>query len=168
MSFLEQHFYIDAGISLPEAINKNVTNVINMLDKVTIKSATDVEQIESITTNITDDMKVNIQKLRRFKPEEATVEVNRRLKRYSSTFSVNYDKETRENGSNMRKRRSLNISTSDLSKIPVSFKSYNKINVNKSDDGICQFNKTNQNSIETKENVPIKITKASNLPVFIK
>lgn len=168
MSFLEQHFYIDAGINLPATINKNVTNVTNMLENLTVDTESDLEQIESITRNITDDMKVNIQKFRRFKSIESNIDVKKRYKRYSSTLSSQYIKEFNDSSINVQKRRSLNISSSDLSKIPVSFKAHNR-NItkekSKSVHELCSLKKTND---ELKENAPIKIAKASNLPVFIK
>lgn len=159
MSFLGQHFYIDAGIILPEGIDRvaggnedfvpiedkmkslelnipqrdegNSAKVYNEMRIPTVSventnienmSDDDLKELETSTTNITDDVKANIQKksLSNVTPRSKTAAdpVRKRIKRYSSVFPV--DQQTTSNM--ILKRRSLNIGPSELSKIPISFK----------------------------------------------
>lgn len=136
MSFLDQHFYIDAGVALPEtASNSSIqdidesmsllsidtpqnqeeevptvsvenTNIENMSDE-------DLLELKTSTTNITDDVKVNIEKKASRMSSEG---VKKRTKRNSCFFSSDIPKNS--NGVYL-KRRSLNISNGETSRIPV-------------------------------------------------
>ncbi|XP_057661531.1 serine/threonine-protein phosphatase 4 regulatory subunit 4-like isoform X2 [Diorhabda carinulata] len=136
MSFLDQHFYIDAGVALPEtasnsslqAIDENMsllsvdtpqsqeenistvsvenTNIENMSDE-------DLLELKISTTNITDDVKVNIEKKASRLSSEG---VKKRNKRNSCLFSSDIPK---SNNGAFLKRRSLNISSGETSRIPV-------------------------------------------------
>lgn len=121
MSFLEQHFYIDAGINLPtqplickpQTVVSNDNN--NLGNASLIKPETSKKNIELrqlSENNITDDDKVNMRKL-----TSNNTSRDRPNKRYSSILSSR----CLENN-HARKyvnRRSLNLSK-DISRIPVS------------------------------------------------
>ncbi|XP_018567757.1 serine/threonine-protein phosphatase 4 regulatory subunit 4 isoform X2 [Anoplophora glabripennis] len=186
MSFLGHHFYIDAGVALPEKINEDHvtvedkmksleldiprqaerfsgsvkdeigvptvslenTNVENMSDD-------DLKELETSTTNITDDVKANIQKksLSNLTPTDP---VKKRTKRYSSVFPT--DQQTTNNI--FLKRRSLNIGLSELSKIPVSskyvWKSDEKTNLKRSKSSSIQsfYSSSSKTSgLERKSNI---------------
>ncbi|XP_017777798.1 PREDICTED: serine/threonine-protein phosphatase 4 regulatory subunit 4-like [Nicrophorus vespilloides] len=132
MTFLEKHFYTDAGVSIPKESHltaepkldvelvEDVESEPTVLSD--IKSLSDSEILN--TTNITDDVKVNLRKIYRNKSKIVppktyrTSITDQKAKRYSSILSSNCidrDKKTMN-------RRSLNLTTSsrsDLSKIPV-------------------------------------------------
>nr|CAI5835735.1 unnamed protein product [Callosobruchus analis] len=133
MSFLGHHFYIDAGVALPQKVDSNQagdltpnvsrltleeteevvptvsaenTNLASLSDK-------DLKSLETSTTNITDDVKANIQMMTKLKSRIPTDRVKTRNKRYSANFSSS------DTNMNILKRRSLNIGPSETSRIPV-------------------------------------------------
>ncbi|XP_072399856.1 serine/threonine-protein phosphatase 4 regulatory subunit 4-like isoform X2 [Diabrotica undecimpunctata] len=137
MSFLDQHFYIDAGVALPDtasttsltSIEDNLsllsldpsqnkeeeistvsvenTNIENMSDE-------DLLELKTSTTNITDDVKVNIEK--KAGSKLSSEGVKKRNKRNSCFFVSDIPKNT---SATHLKRRSLNIGGSETSRIPV-------------------------------------------------
>ncbi|XP_050517293.1 serine/threonine-protein phosphatase 4 regulatory subunit 4-like isoform X3 [Diabrotica virgifera virgifera] len=137
MSFLDQHFYIDAGVALPDtasttsltSVEDNLsllsldppqnkeeeistvsvenTNIENMSDE-------DLLELKTSTTNITDDVKVNIEK--KAGSKLSSEGVKKRNKRNSCFFVSDIPK----NASAVHlKRRSLNIGGNETSRIPV-------------------------------------------------
>lgn len=137
MSFLEQHFYIDAGINLPPASTlakttkisldslnfspQNTTSVADITNELNTVSLADLE----FTSNITDDAKATLQKLNFKSKVHTTPQELRRTKRYSSVYSFDCI------GSQQKKanRRSLNIpstSSKETSRIPISLKTLEK------------------------------------------
>lgn len=151
MSFLEQHFYIDAGISLPQIeqpIDTEICEVatefeeqLNLysgdssvatvsVENVNIEtmSESELKKLETSTTNITDDVKVNLRKRTNKKttnrksllsPPKDLACGSLKNKRYSSVFPS----DLRNNRSvKITNRRSLNIGAGDLSRIPVCVK----------------------------------------------
>lgn len=134
MNFLEQHFYIDAGVNLPTkslsdsqikksaSVGKLTNSLISKLPAVAASSNAPEESLEKLTElscNITDDDKVNLRKLADGK---ATPKKN---KRYSSVFSTTCLEKNQERKA--LNRRSLNITMKETSKIPVSCKGSGKI-----------------------------------------
>lgn len=197
MSFLGHHFYIDAGIILPEKIDcgSNNEDFIPIEDKmkslelnipregqsdsgrvhdemristVSVENTNienmsddDLKELETSTTNITDDVKVNIQKksLSNVTPRSKAPSdpVKKRNKRYSSVFPL--DQQTTSNI--ILKRRSLNIGPSELSKIPISFKyakkAEEKTNLRRSKSGSiqsCYSGSMKGNGLDKKGNTP--------------
>ncbi|XP_044272773.1 serine/threonine-protein phosphatase 4 regulatory subunit 4-like isoform X3 [Tribolium madens] len=149
MSFLEQHFYIDAGVSLPHIeqpiemeIRKVVTNFDqqlnlysgdpNIIPTVSVEnvnietmSESELKKLETSTTNITDDVKVNLRKRTKKSTNRKSLlsppkEICLKYKRYSSVFPS--DSSTSNVQKTTLNRRSLNIGAGDLSKIPVCVK----------------------------------------------
>lgn len=158
LSFLDQHFYTDAGVILPEKpdIEEEPTSAVSLLEEhlpnlninnnqiqgkdnqslaeeervstVSVEtidienmSDEDLKELETSTTNITDDVKVNLQKINKSKSMSgiAANNVNKRSKRLSCVLPSEQ--------SNLPvpvnlKRRSLNISCGEVSRIPVSFR----------------------------------------------
>lgn len=158
MTFLEQHFYIDAGINLPELegtnLNKEETEYFPdsvLTEQIDIEDLdeTDLKALEIATTNITDDVKVNLRKLTK-KSDERNIEIEDKSttvnKRHSSVFSTNcLETRTRKHNN----RRSLNIPIREQSKIPVSRSSKeithttsNKLKSNKNNEVSCNINKS--------------------------
>ncbi|XP_071050484.1 serine/threonine-protein phosphatase 4 regulatory subunit 4-like isoform X2 [Onthophagus taurus] len=184
MSILEQHFYIDAGVVLPEtlvpsdtettSIDTNIETILPhipttvqvhhrksihqpILTMDTIEhpsivsdnfSDVDIHMIESITPNMTDDVKVNLRKIgiksannnemNPVKSKSSIPVLNhsnitdnnshnsattlKRNKRHSSVFSA----ACLETGSkNLYKRHSLSFQTGECSKIPICTRSKN-------------------------------------------
>jgi hypothetical protein len=161
MSFLEQHFYIDAGISLPrenveknteQTRNRDVYKIAEDFDQLNLAARTDasndssvptvsvenvnietmseseLKKLETSTTNITDDVKVNLRKWSKKSASKSlpndTSCISFRCKRYSSVFPSTNTDVTISNNSKKKSfnRRSLNIGAGDFSKIPVSIK----------------------------------------------
>ncbi|XP_064215925.1 serine/threonine-protein phosphatase 4 regulatory subunit 4 isoform X3 [Tribolium castaneum] len=146
MSFLEQHFYIDAGVSLPrieQPIDMEIRKVVtdfdqqlnlysedpNVIPTVSVEnvnieamSESELKKLETSTTNITDDVKVNLRKRSKKSTNRKSLlsppkDICLKYKRYSSVFPA--DSSTSKTTLN---RRSLNIGAGDLSKIPVCVK----------------------------------------------
>lgn len=169
MPFLDQHFYIDAGVSLPQDFGdssyrdrdlktpirtstevtkliESAENLTSWLDEISMAdesgrfqenikdraikleekdmiisveninpaatlTESDIKALETTTTNMTDELKVNIQHV-----AEAN-ELRPKMKRNSCVFSSEVRRETSKSNFAL-KRRSLNISNSE-SKIPV-------------------------------------------------
>lgn len=138
MRFLEQHFYIDAGINLPtdttltqtakislESLNfpsQNISSVTDITNELNTVSLSDLE----FTSNITDDAKATLQKLNsQSNVQTTTTQELRRNKRYSSVYSFDCIESQRKKTN----RRSLNIpstSSKETSRIPISLKSLEK------------------------------------------
>lgn len=147
MSFLDKHFYTDAGIVLPEGTelkpslfqstkyeedlehltlsdlkvktvpNKDtISTVLEEDARIVNISDEDLRELEK-STNITDDMKVNLQKINKSKSLTSSDSgVKRRNKRYSCILPTGQSPlKTSMN------RRSLNI-PNEGSKIPISFR----------------------------------------------
>lgn len=145
MTFLNQHFYTDAGIHLPIEDVKAGANNLSLPDENLSKSNENVYPDELLTAevkiddllevekvlsnaNITDDVKVNLRnmtkksvsKTKRYSQTEIPTPINSiasKNKRYSSIYSA---AEIMEKTAPSTKRRSLNINTKEFSKIPVS------------------------------------------------
>ncbi|KAJ8919709.1 hypothetical protein NQ315_006237 [Exocentrus adspersus] len=139
MSFLGHHFYIDAGVILSDSAQEDVAVVEDKLKALEVSgddeariptisaentnienmSDDDLKELETSTTNITDDVKANLQKKSLTnltgKAKAGSESVRKRNKRYSCVFSSDLDKTSKA-----IKRRSLNIS--ETSRIPISFK----------------------------------------------
>nr|CAH7758066.1 unnamed protein product [Callosobruchus chinensis] len=134
MSFLVHHFYIDAGVALPQKVDSDqagdlTPNVSRLTldqtgeeivptvsaENINLASLSDkdLKALETSTTNITDDVKANIQMISKLKSRIPTDRVKTRNKRYSANFS------TSDTNMNILKRRSLNIGPSETSRIPV-------------------------------------------------
>ncbi|XP_063920691.1 serine/threonine-protein phosphatase 4 regulatory subunit 4-like isoform X2 [Zophobas morio] len=168
MSFLEQHFYIDAGVSLPrDEMESNIrqpenfiSNVVRVFDQqlhlhgnkgsegdssciptVSVENVnietmveSEIEKLETSTTNITDDVKVNLRKRNKRGPGTSSKSLlstpkeissmNFKYKRYSSIFPSSSGDSASINTVNTKtlNRRSLNIGVADGSKIPVCIK----------------------------------------------
>lgn len=136
MTILEQHFYIDAGINL----NTKTDN-----DRLLISSRPKIFQTkpETWTThNITDDDKVN---LRKVPNKEHKVH-----KRHSSIISETCFKKTQEKAYN---RRSLNLQTRTVSRIPISQ---------------TKLNRGTDDVVSNKSNASVATVKTSQLPVLIR
>lgn len=144
MTFLNQHFITDAGVPLPknsDISQPNNNEPVSQTDIIPLISNTEnCEEnfnIESTISNlsITDDVKVNMRKISSKKtnitkrysseiPKIVTDNFRNNKKRYSSILSENeistknYNKDTLSN-----KRHSLVVTSKEMSKIPVSFKS---------------------------------------------
>ncbi|KAG5882164.1 hypothetical protein JTB14_002888 [Gonioctena quinquepunctata] len=157
MSFLDQHFYIDAGVALPDAaetgagleegvsrltidrprgakeesvstISAQNTDLKNMSDD-------DLIELETSTTNITDDVKADIQKMV-CKSKLPVEVVRKRNKRHSCVLGAE-----RATAKDALRRRSLNVGAGDVSKIPVCFraaKSGEQTNMRRSKSGSVQ------------------------------
>lgn len=123
MRFLEQHFYIDAGISLSRGkidteeqdICKGVQHKLSISkpeSSLEAMSEQEIKKLVTLTTNITDDVKVDLK--RRNKKIIAP-------KRHSIVFPYNIETEINKKILN---RRSLNIVVGNdpNSKIPVCIK----------------------------------------------
>lgn len=113
-------------------INNNMSSIIKSdeekvstvsVENIDIENMSDedLKELETSTSNITDDVKVNLQKINKSKSmSKITAEtVKKRKKRYSCVLPLNQ--------SNLPvpitfKRRSLNINSGDISRIPVSLK----------------------------------------------
>lgn len=78
----------------------------------------DLKELETSTTNITDDVKANIQKISSVKSKIPMDSVRKRNKRYSCVFPS----EVTNSKKDPMKRRSLNMGAGDGSKIPVGCK----------------------------------------------
>ncbi|CAH1113299.1 unnamed protein product [Psylliodes chrysocephalus] len=205
MSFLDQHFYIDAGVALPEpaptgslkaleddmsllniehsqplelivpTVSVENTNVENMSDD-------DLIELKTSTTNITDDVKVGIEKKTGVKSKNSGDGVKKRHKRNSCFFI----RDIAQTNQSQLKRRSLNIVTGESSRIPVIAKRASKLKKTtiKTDNGDevvdKMFNKNGSSSdnkllenvaissnVKNKCSKEISITKGSNLPVLI-
>lgn len=149
MNFLGQHFFTDAGIVLPEnveqtesvlVLDENISKLhVNndvapdhqrdeenistvSVENIDIRNMSDedLKELQTSTTNITDDVKVNLQKINKSKSmSKLSMEtVKKRNKRYSCILPTE---------SNLPipvtfKRRSLGISPGEISRIPVSFR----------------------------------------------
>lgn len=108
MTFLKQHFYIDAGINLPiEGDNNNTAEAEVIVTNTTTATA-------YTTINMTDDVKVN---MRRKKGDTAH---KTKMKRFSHSEIPTYSPQI------VDKRRSLNIQR-EVSKIPVILKSVENV-----------------------------------------
>ncbi|CAH1119724.1 unnamed protein product [Phaedon cochleariae] len=171
MSFLGQHFYIDAGVALPKNINSiegkmsrlTITAEEDIVSTVSVENLTDEVLIQLETsTNITDDVKANIQKLgtsvstlRSKQPVEA---VKKRNKRNSCVFTG----DNARTNKTLLKRRSLNIGPSEISKIPVCSRSIRKAedetNMKRSKSGSIQSvcSKIGDKSSPSRLKVPLK------------
>ncbi|XP_060519685.1 serine/threonine-protein phosphatase 4 regulatory subunit 4-like isoform X2 [Cylas formicarius] len=115
MSFLDQHFYIDAGVklltetsksdSLAPAANDN-KDLVFSIENLNVEnlSLEDLKELQTSTTNITDDIKENLKKI--------SVEGHRRAKRSSCVFGEEKRADV------VLRRRSLNIPTYENSRIP--------------------------------------------------
>lgn len=129
MSILEQHFYTDAGVNLREnSINKVEKNGRKIYKSKMPRLDTKVE-----LKNATDDAKANLQKINkevvRLKISKSDSVINEsckmnKNKRHSIVFHASdSDRQQKK----MLNRRSLSeIPTREMSRIPVSFKSFAK------------------------------------------
>lgn len=112
-------------------INDNINSQIqlhNELSTVSVEnvdienmSDEDLKELETSTTNITDDIKVNLQKINKSKSMSklSTENVKKRNKRYSWLLP---SEQSNLPIPTSLKRRSLNINPGEGSKIPVSFR----------------------------------------------
>lgn len=129
MTFLEQHFYIDAGISLPkETIKLELIGNANEdlkkqgTNELTLCSIDDSQSLQA-PVNATDDIKVNLQKMVLQSSTSGNKNVLRN-KRHSSVLSFKCIENQERKSLN---RRSLNMSSSkDMSRIPISLKCLQK------------------------------------------
>ncbi|KAK4873140.1 hypothetical protein RN001_015169 [Aquatica leii] len=108
MSILEQHFYIDAGVNLP-------TKALDASKKSKLTSK--LCAASSLTGNITDDDKVNLRKLPNADNSTDKSVKKKVNKRYSSVLSETCLLKQEQKVMN---RRSLNLSTKTISRIPIS------------------------------------------------
>lgn len=178
MRFLEQHFYIDAGINLPtdttltqtakislESLNfpsQNISSVTDITNELNTVSLSDLE----FTSNITDDAKATLQKLNsQSNVQTTTTQELRRNKRYSSVYSFDCIESQRKKTN----RRSLNIpstSSKETSRIPISLKSLekqksfsDKNEIDISQEVSITLNPTNVNNDKThNKKVPTKLS----------
>lgn len=133
MSFLEQHFYVDAGINIPlkhdsklSLLNSHIPVVVSSTSDIEGLTKNEIETLQNSTTNITDDIKVNLRKLSEQSSklqQPKTYNTNTKInKRHSSILFSTPTQST----SKTLNRRSLNIPQKDLSKIPVPSKNFKK------------------------------------------
>lgn len=152
MRFLEQHFYIDAGVTLPattlhdnvkispqfeyklNAISdtmprndrKNANTEIHV--NCTTFSESELSLLQTSPLNITDDAKVSLKKI----TEEIGNTNWKRNKRHSSIFSVDCFGNQRKT-LNRRSLNMTNFSAKENSRIPISLKALNKQKDNAND-----------------------------------
>ncbi|CAG9855810.1 unnamed protein product [Phyllotreta striolata] len=209
MNFLDQHFYTDAGVALPESasstsirsleddlsllsvqrsqfINDEVstisvenTNIENMSDD-------DLIELKTYTTNITDDVKVDLEKKTGNSISKGFEEHVRKRNKRNSCFFAN---DNTQRNKSVLKRRSLNLTVNETSRIPVIIRK-NKIGIessklkitpveyeennDKPQNTMCNKNGNIKSSFSNsyKKKVTItsdkNFTKASNLPVLIR
>lgn len=143
MNFLKQHFYVDAGINIPltshndtdsNFLNSNlpIPLVVSNESEIEGLSKKEIDTLQSTTTNITDDVKVNLRKI------TSKLQQPKTYKRHSTIIpSTNFEKSNKK----AINRRSLN----DFSKIPIYFttkeKVTNKGNSNKENSKVNNTNK---------------------------
>lgn len=171
MSFLEQHFYVDAGVSFPidhidtatshtkqiafaHTETKPTEHPTVVSDSLNIEnlSETEIKLLQNSTTNITDDVKVNLRNITRKEqskiiPPKIYVRCDQNQsnvkKRHSSIFSSScLDEQNRKNTN----RRSLNIQSRDFSKIPISSKKQGSSRKSKSQTNICKCTAENDSA----------------------
>lgn len=173
MSILEQHFYTDAGVSLPvdtaheDQNNANKTSsssVLKLNSKVDLKNAT-------------DDVKSNLQKINkgvvRLKISKSDSVINEscninRNKRHSIAFSTHDHEQFQKK---LQNRRSLSVMPGgDTSKIPVSFKGIYKASRSDSVSAVCSVNKLDSSIAKVTETTPkesaIRQKNGSSIPCF--
>lgn len=136
-NFLEQHFYVDAGINIP--LTHNDTDNVQLLNskiplvvsetEIRGLSTIEIDKLKNSTTNITDDVKVNLRKLNEQSSKlQQPKNYNKVHKRHSTIITTpNID----INSKKSQNRRSLNIQTKDLSKIPIFSSKSIKIETNR-------------------------------------
>lgn len=189
MRFLEQHFYIDAGIVLPaEKLHDDVKispqfeyKLSSIGDSVPNEkkggfeinyaalSETELRLLRTSPLNITDDAKVSLKKITaEIKNSDVKVRSSesewKRSKRHSSVFSV----ECVENQSRkLLNRRSLNISdlpNENSSRIPVSLKTLSKQKEKGNNKKHADGDSANAKSIAVNDNAHgTKLTKLSDI-----
>ncbi|RZC35878.1 hypothetical protein BDFB_010188, partial [Asbolus verrucosus] len=133
---VEQKLKLDPPITSHDDISMIPTVSVENIDIETM-SESDLKKLETSTTNITDDVKVNLRKRNKkssnkiitpknltSQPKESSC-TNLKCKRYSSVLPASYMDNSITNNAVKRKslnRRSLNIGVGDISKIPVCLK----------------------------------------------
>lgn len=139
MTILSQHFYIDAGVSLPFSTiipddrtnfnhgfspqNQNSSDLLDVDNH--LESST--KQLKTLSipsaTNITDDQKVNLRRISRIVPPRVkSISSSIKTKRYSMSHCLDNDKTILNNSEDRRKqtnRRSLNLTSREFSRIPI-------------------------------------------------
>lgn len=153
MIFLNQHFYIDAGIPLPIKNLPSQSEVLSGINEgeSSDKSSTlqaekvgemnDMYEVDKVLTsvNVTDDVKVNLRKMSKSNNDsckhliqsEITITSSKdaiKQKRHSSVHPISDDSVC---NNYITKRRSLNINTKEISKIPVILKNIDDNKINK-------------------------------------
>lgn len=185
MTFLKQHFYIDAGIDLPmeEAAASKSTDSSAIIDKTSAEPNTSTAStitdtfsalsldtsdysVDNCTVNMTDDVKVNMRRKKldrnkRYSHSEIPTAISSspttaRHKRHSSVYTDS----CLPTGSVINKRRSLNIHQRELSRIPVILRSVENMKPTMERDSIDEDVK----GAERKEGKRL----SSNLPVPIR
>ncbi|XP_023021744.2 serine/threonine-protein phosphatase 4 regulatory subunit 4 isoform X2 [Leptinotarsa decemlineata] len=154
MSFLDHHFYVDAGVALPDnsegsSVERSKSSIENSMSHLTIErkmyvkeentsevsventnvenmSDEDLIEREISTTNITDDEKANIQKISSSESVTKSKLPVESVKKRNKRYSCVLTADL-SSFKNSEKRRSLNIGGGEVSKIPVCFKTGKKI-----------------------------------------
>ncbi|KAF5272713.1 hypothetical protein FQA39_LY07740 [Lamprigera yunnana] len=110
MSILEQHFYIDAGVTMPTK-DLNSPKHSKLVSIFNVAKSKNQPTTSYLTSNVTDDDKVS------FRKQPLTSNVPKINKRHSSIISETYLKKQEQKTLN---RRSLNLSSKTTSRIPIS------------------------------------------------
>ncbi|GLV42806.1 hypothetical protein CBL_03546 [Carabus blaptoides fortunei] len=186
MTFLKQHFYIDAGVDLPmeEAVASKSTGSSSITDKTTdpVTSTASIQpsnltdtfntlsldtneySVDNCTVNMTDDVKVNMRrkkldKSKRYSHSEIPMAISCQGNARNKRHSSVYTDSYLATGSVINKRRSLNIHQKEMSRIPVILRSVENMKPVTDRDSVDEDVK----NVERKEG-----RRLSNLPVPIR
>lgn len=186
MTFLKQHFYIDAGVDLPmeEAAASKTVDSSSIRDKRpaepntstvsdqpstitdtfnTLSLDTSDYSVDNCTVNMTDDVKVNMRRKKldrnkRYSHSEIPTAVSSSptTARHKRHSSV-YTDSCLATGSLINKRRSLNIHQKELSRIPVILRSVENMKSTTERDSIDEDVKERKEGKRLSSNLPVPI-----------